>query len=138
MAEKRIPHVAPREGRPSGTITLWQYEIYKNRGPYELQHTHYCTERAIDFINEHAGKAPWMFSVNYSHPHHPYSPPPELLQKYIGRIKSLPLPISADNGRVTSFHERARNESYDGTKPGARFRSGKLCSTGPLILPYAK
>lgn len=80
-------------------------EIY-NRIPYKgspyvfigpekkLSHSHWCAEKAIEFINAHGmyRTKPWMFSLNFYDPHHDFDPPEELLEKYIERLKEQDLP----------------------------------------------
>ena len=62
--------------------------------PAEYHQTTWCTDRAIDFIEERR-EWPWLFSLNIYDPHGPFDPP----QKYIDRynIDELPDPVFVDS-----------------------------------------
>jgi arylsulfatase A-like enzyme len=49
--------------------------------PTELHQTTWCSEAAIDFINEDRD-GPWMLNINVFDPHPPFDPPQEYLDKY--------------------------------------------------------
>ena len=65
---------------------------FTKRGiPAEYHQTTWCAEMATDFIHENAGrKNPWLFSVNFYAPHHPFDPPGEYLDRY--DPAEMPLP----------------------------------------------
>jgi arylsulfatase A-like enzyme len=67
---------------------------YVKFGPRAENHqTTWCAEKAIDFINAHAGRGtPWLFSVNFFDPHHPFDPPAEYLERYLDRLDEIELP----------------------------------------------
>ena len=54
--------------------------------------TTWCVQKAIEFLREEQSRAPWLFSVNIYDPHHPFDPPPELLQPYLEKLDEIPLP----------------------------------------------
>jgi arylsulfatase A-like enzyme len=61
--------------------------------PEELHHTKWCTDRAIDFIEEKGNdKSPWLFSLNFFDPHHPFDAPDEYLNRYLSILDEIPLP----------------------------------------------
>lgn len=61
--------------------------------PEHLHQTTWCTEKALDFINARTEtNEPWLFSINYFDPHHPFDPPPELLERYLAQLDDVPLP----------------------------------------------
>lgn len=61
--------------------------------PYEYSHTKWCTDRAIEFMEERrSSDKPWMFSLNYFDPHHAFDPSYEFLEPYLSQIDNLPLP----------------------------------------------
>ena len=61
--------------------------------PAEHHQTTWCAGRAVEFIEAHrAGDAPWMFSVNFFDPHHPFDPPRAHLDRYLDRLDEIPLP----------------------------------------------
>lgn len=61
--------------------------------PEEWHQTTWCTERAIDFVRNHASEDnPWLFSLNLFDPHHPFDSPPEYLQRYEAILDEIPLP----------------------------------------------
>lgn len=69
--------------------------------PAELHQTTWCSEKAIEFINQSRGDRPWMLSVNPFAPHPPFDPPPE----YLSRIdpETLPFPVT---GKGDAEHQR--------------------------------
>lgn len=78
--------------------------------PAELQQSHWCAVKAVDFIERHAGQAPWLLSVNFFDPHPPFVPPKRYLDNYEGRAlngdgRALPGPIAptAKSPEVTSM-----------------------------------
>ncbi|MBZ0301268.1 MAG: sulfatase-like hydrolase/transferase, partial [Anaerolineae bacterium] len=62
--------------------------------PPELHQTTWCTDRAIDFIEDNTG-GPWLMSINTYDPHPPFDPP----QPYLDRFDpdSLPGPLFRDS-----------------------------------------
>ncbi len=53
----------------------------------------WCAQKAIKFITTATTYGrPWLFSVNFFDPHHPFDPPKEYLQRYLDRLDDLPLP----------------------------------------------
>jgi len=61
--------------------------------PIEHHPTTWCAQKAIIFMEANAGgRRPWLFSANIFDPHHPFDPPLEVLQPYLDRLDSLPLP----------------------------------------------
>ena len=53
----------------------------------------WCTDRAMDFIEERAKDGtPWLFSLNPFDPHHAFDPPEEYLRPYLDRLDEIPLP----------------------------------------------
>ena len=60
----------------------------------EHHHTTWCARKAETFIEANAGgKRPWLFSVNFYDPHHPFDPPLEYLQPYLDRLDEIPVPV---------------------------------------------
>lgn len=61
--------------------------------PIEQHQTYWCAQKAIDFIRQQSSKDhPWLFSVNFYDPHHPFDPPKELLDRYMDHFDEIPLP----------------------------------------------
>jgi arylsulfatase len=59
----------------------------------EYHQTAWCADKAVEFIEKHAGKNdPWLFSVNIFDPHSPFDPPEAYLNKYLEKWDQLPLP----------------------------------------------
>ncbi|HEU5314901.1 MAG TPA: sulfatase-like hydrolase/transferase, partial [Chloroflexota bacterium] len=51
--------------------------------PVELHQTHWCVEKALEFIAEpRTGSQPWLLSVNPYYPHPPFNPPWEYYRRY--------------------------------------------------------
>jgi len=77
----------------------WRSEPYEGSRyvqagmPEEWHQTTWCTDKAISFIERAPtfGR-PWLFSVNYFDPHHPFDPPRELLDQWRDRLDEIPLP----------------------------------------------
>ena len=53
----------------------------------------WCADKAINFFEtaRHFGH-PWLFSVNFFDPHHPFDPPTEYLERYLNKLDEIPLP----------------------------------------------
>lgn len=49
--------------------------------PAEFHQTTWCAEKAVEFIRANRDR-PWLFSVNFFDPHHPFDPPAEYLNRY--------------------------------------------------------
>ncbi len=69
--------------------------------PAALHQTTWCAQKAITFIEAHAeagaarasaARRPWLFSVNFFDPHHPFDPPEDYLRRYLDRLDDVPLP----------------------------------------------
>ena len=69
--------------------------------PPELHLTSWCTDRALDFINEKR-QGPWLMSVNVFDPHSPFDPPQAYLDRY--RPERIPDPLWRDSDREA--HQR--------------------------------
>jgi arylsulfatase len=52
--------------------------------PPHLHQTTWCTDRAIDFLEEERD-GPWLMSVNVFDPHAPFDPPQSYLERYLGQ-----------------------------------------------------
>jgi len=63
-------------------------------GPEVEDHqTTWCAEMAIQFMEKRAKEdSPWLFSVNFFDPHHPFDAPKSLLDSYTDRLHEIPLP----------------------------------------------
>lgn len=73
--------------------------------PAEYHQTTWCTNMALDFIRQNAGR-PWMFSWNCFDPHHPFDPPPEYLQRYDPADMPLPAVGPEDPENKSSYQRR--------------------------------
>jgi arylsulfatase len=67
---------------------------YVQVGPDAEDHqTTWCADKAINFIAAHEGSHnPWLFSVNFFDPHHPFDPPQAYLERYLDRLDEIELP----------------------------------------------
>lgn len=67
---------------------------YVKAGPAAEDHqTTWCAETAITFMEAHRDfDRPWLFSVNFFDPHHPFDPPAEYLERYMDRLDEIELP----------------------------------------------
>ena len=66
--------------------------------PKHLHQSHWCTTKAISFMKEcqHFDQ-PWLFSINYFDPHHPFDPPQEFLERHLRHLSDIPLPKCSDS-----------------------------------------
>lgn len=81
---------APRDDWPEGhAYREWAAERGHDLGellqdahavPPELHREYWCTDRAINFIEQQHD--PWMLSINYYYPHPPFTPPQSYLERY--------------------------------------------------------
>ena len=81
--------------------------------PVDLHHATWCTSKAIDFITRH-NQVPWLFSVNFQDPHHPFDPPAEYLKRY--DPDTLPPPVYREDELLTKpiFQQTDHNGAYGG------------------------
>lgn len=95
---------------PTGYVQVGVEEAYHQ--------TTWCMERAmrwIDYAAADSGSPPWFYLVNLFDPHHAFDPPSDLLEKYLARADSLPLPgyhpgeLSAKTGYQRTDHSAAYN-----------------------------
>ncbi len=91
---------------------------YVSFGPEVDDHqTTWCSEMAIQFIHKMAGHAsPWLFSVNFFDPHHPFDAPESLMQRYIPILGDIP-PPGYSAGELDSkppWQRREHNKAYGG------------------------
>ena len=87
-------------------------------GPDEENHqTTWCAEMAIRFMEERSQKGkPWLFSVNFFDPHHPFDAPRELLDRYMSFLEDIPLP-SYSEGELDNkprWQQREHERAYGG------------------------
>lgn len=86
--------------------------------PGEYHQSVWCADKAINFVKMQSHfDRPWMFSVNFYDPHHPFDPPPGFLERYLDRLDEIPLPNyvegELDNKPVfqQNDHRKAYNQS---------------------------
>ena len=87
-------------------------------GPEAEDHqSTWCAQMAIDFMEASAGTdRPWLFSVNFFDPHHPFDAPEALLERYADRLENIPLPAYTE-GELDSkppWQRREHEEAYGG------------------------
>ena len=70
--------------------------------PAEYHQTTWCTDRAIDFVDE-PRNGPWLLSVNPFDPHPPFDPPAEYLERYDPGAMPDPLFRDSDIERQEQF-----------------------------------
>ncbi len=83
--------------------------------PPELRQTTFCAEKAVQFMEAHAGAPyPWLFSVNIFDPHPSFNPPEEYLKPYLERLDEIPPPNYAE-GELENKprHQKERRLKHD-------------------------
>lgn len=84
-------------GRHYDTAPLPETDLVVTGPAAEDHQTAWCAERAIQFIDRFEGvDSPWMFTVNFFDPHHPFDPPADYLQRHLDKLDDLPLPAKRD------------------------------------------
>jgi arylsulfatase A-like enzyme len=84
--------------------------------PAEHHQSTWCTERALEFLDRHAGTdSPWLFSVNYFDPHHAFDPPKEYIDRYLDVLEDLPAPDYAEDELADrpEFQRQDRHGAYN-------------------------
>jgi arylsulfatase len=93
---QHLPEETRLTGPPPGAegLPYWASAPLVEEGmPNEHHQSHWCADRAIDFVRDRAEDGvPWLFSLNFYDPHHPMDPPAEYLERYISRLDEIPLP----------------------------------------------
>lgn len=81
----------------------------------ENMQTTWCAQKAINFVEEAADfEHPWLYSVNFFDPHHPFVAPEEYLERYEAILDELPLP-EYEEGELDDkpdFHEDYHRGAY--------------------------
>jgi arylsulfatase len=100
-------HYGSKQNWPLNEYNLWLIERgqeyraepyrgsqYVKAGPAVENHqTTWCAEKAVNYIKAHqSSETPWLFSVNFFDPHHPFDPPEEYLDRYLDRLDQIELP----------------------------------------------
>ena len=115
---------------PANDYTMWLTEhgqVYRTprredcpyvmRGmPAEYSQTKWCTDMAISYMESaRQYDIPWLFSVNYFDPHHPFDPPEEYLKPYLDRLDEIPLPnyVPGELETKPSFQTTDHNGAYN-------------------------
>lgn len=102
--------------------TPYEGSAYVETGPStEYHHSRWCTNRAIDYVRTAAETdAPWMFSLNYFDPHHPFDPPREYLERYVEQDIELPDHAPEELDEKTAVQRAAATEApYGGATMNA-------------------
>ncbi|HDZ21375.1 hypothetical protein LCGC14_0431840 [marine sediment metagenome] len=83
-----------REKGATFTREKFDGEQYVETSVPEAHHqTTWCAQKAVNFIEASSRfDHPWLFSVNFYDPHHPFDPPREYLERYLDRLDEIPLP----------------------------------------------
>ena len=79
---EKIAAAGPVGGLPDSHVA-WDGQ------PSDFHQSKWCVDRALDFIDRHQD-GPWLFSVNFFDPHHPFDPPREYMDHY--KPEHMPLP----------------------------------------------
>ena len=90
---------------------------YRENVPFELHHTTWCADQAIDFIlRRHDG--PWLLNLNVFDPHPPFDAPDDFRKPY--ETADLPLPLFRESD--LEVQRRLSTHMFQGTpqKPGPR------------------
>ncbi|WP_136689178.1 sulfatase family protein [Halorhabdus amylolytica] len=85
--------------------------------PTERHHTTWCTDRAIEYVRTAADTDdPWLCSLNYFDPHHPFDPPRASLERYLDREIETP---NFDPGELDGKPAVQREAATSGRLEGA-------------------
>ncbi len=81
------------QGVEYGTPRRTDCRFVEEGMPVALHQSTWCTDKALSFMKAaQRHSKPWLFSVNYFDPHHPFDPPRDLLERYLERLEDIPLP----------------------------------------------
>lgn len=109
------------------TGDLMEPTAEKDNVPPHLHQTHWCSDKAIEFVTEQRDR-PWLLSVNPYDPHPPYNPPYEYYRRF--DPATLPGPafrpsdLDHQNGKLgrVDFQSRSRRpDEFDGQKVQAAY-----------------
>ena len=105
-----------REKGAELTVKKFEGEEYVETSvPEEIHQTTWCAQKAVNFIEASADfEHPWLFSVNFYDPHHPFDPPREYLERYLDRLDEVPLPnyTPGELDNKPPFQERDSHGAY--------------------------
>jgi len=94
--------------------------------PAEHHQTTWCAEKACEFIETMADyDRPWLFSVNFFDPHHPFDPPADSLARYLDRLDQIELPnyVEGELENKTPWQRTDHRGAYGG---GSRYRFDEM------------
>ena len=106
---------------------------YVKIGMDEENHfTRWCMDQAIHWIRysaeekrkmPHFSSPPWFYNINIFDPHHAFDPPKRLLDKYLARADSLPLPnyLPGEWEDKTVFQRLDHAHAYNNTSTPHHF-----------------
>ena len=94
---------------------------YISNGMEEEHHqSTWCTDSAIQCIESAKNlDLPWLFTINYFDPHHPFNPPEKYLERYLDILDDIPLPnyLKGELDTKPIFQQRDHMGAYD--SPGS-------------------
>ncbi len=93
--------------------------------PAEFHQTTWCAEKACEFMREHQSE-PWLFSVNFFDPHHPFDPPAEYLRRY--DPANMPLPRYREGELTNKPVYQQLDHEWAHNAPGY-FHTGSMTET---------
>jgi arylsulfatase len=105
--------------------------------PTDQHHTTWCTQKAIEFIEANAPfQKPWLFSLNFFDPHHPFDPPQEFLQRYLDKLEAIPLP-HYEEGELTNKPLFQRNDHISAYGGNAGYPFDKMAAKDHRLIRAA-
>lgn len=81
--------------------------------PAGLHQSYWCAREAIEFIRRQ-DTTPWLFSVNFFDPHHPFDPPGEYLKRYVPEDMPPPRYREGELGNKPAFQQVDHRGAYGG------------------------
>lgn len=84
--------------------------------PAELHQTTWCAEKAVEFMRE-PREGPWLMSVNFFDPHHPFDPPAEYLNRYYADAVPDPKFLPGELDDKPFYQQVDHHAASGGTNP---------------------
>lgn len=92
--------------------------------PEEHSNAAWTAQRAVNFLTLSAdAERPWFFTCGFEDPHEPFDPPRSLLQPYLDKLDSIPLPryTEGELDNKPAFQKHDRGGVWGGGGPHGYF-----------------
>jgi arylsulfatase A-like enzyme len=103
-----------RRERPAPPLATVPGDVYPSPVPEAAHHSTWVGDRAVEYIERQSQDAPFFLWVGFPDPHHPWTPPQEVWERFVGKGAE-----ESTFGKETNFtNSMSRREVYPQNAPG--------------------